>query len=77
MHSKRMAATERGAAQVPDPAAGFRVGHARHTGAPTGCTVILCPEGTVAGVDVRGILEMLSKTYRANRIVSEVRAAQL
>ena len=49
-----MAATERGVAQVRDPAAGFRVGHARHADAPTGCTVILCPEGTVAGVDVRG-----------------------
>ena len=54
MHSKRMAATERGVAQVRDPAPGFRVGHARHADAPTGCTVILCPEGTVAGVDVRG-----------------------
>ena len=30
------------------------MGHARHADAPTGCTVILCPEGTVAGVDVRG-----------------------
>ena len=54
MHSRRMAATERRAAQIPDPAPGFRVGHARHADAPTGCTVILCPEGTVAGVDVRG-----------------------
>ena len=34
--------------------AGFRVGHARHPRQFTGCTVILCPEGTVAGVDVRG-----------------------
>ena len=33
---------------------GFRVGHARHPRQLTGCTVILCPEGTVAGVDVRG-----------------------
>ena len=32
----------------------FRVGHACHATALTGCTVILCPEGTVAGVDVRG-----------------------
>ena len=54
MHSRRMAATERDAAQIPDRAEGFRVGHARHAAAPTGCTVILCPEGTVAGVDVRG-----------------------
>ena len=33
---------------------GFQVGHARHPEGLTGCTVILCPEGTVAGVDVRG-----------------------
>ena len=33
---------------------GFRVGHARDSRHLTGCTVILCPEGTVAGVDVRG-----------------------
>ena len=36
------------------PNVGFRVGHAVHPRQPTGCTVILCPEGTVAGVDVRG-----------------------
>jgi L-aminopeptidase/D-esterase-like protein len=36
--------------QIP----GIRVGHASDTGGCTGCTVILCPEGTVAGVDVRG-----------------------
>lgn len=33
---------------------GFRLGHAQNTEAATGCTVILCPEGAVAGVDVRG-----------------------
>lgn len=33
---------------------GFRVGHASDTVGCTGCTVILCPEGTVGGVDVRG-----------------------
>lgn len=54
LHSRSMADTERDAAPIPDPAEGFRVGHARHAAAPTGCTVILCPEGTVAGVDVRG-----------------------
>ena len=36
------------------PDARFRVGHAEHPQQLTGCTVILCPEGTVAGVDVRG-----------------------
>ena len=33
---------------------GFRVGHWTDLDAGTGCTVILCPEGAVAGVDVRG-----------------------
>jgi L-aminopeptidase/D-esterase-like protein len=33
---------------------GFRVGHRSDTEGCTGCTVILCPEGTVGGVDVRG-----------------------
>ncbi len=33
---------------------GFKVGHAQDTDAATGCTVILCPPGTVGGVDVRG-----------------------
>ena len=32
----------------------FLVGHAERRGHHTGCTVILCPPGTVAGVDVRG-----------------------
>jgi L-aminopeptidase/D-esterase-like protein len=34
--------------------AGLRVGHFTDTRRPTGCTVILTPDGTVAGVDVRG-----------------------
>jgi L-aminopeptidase/D-esterase-like protein len=33
---------------------GFRLGNAHNLAAATGCTVILCPEGAVAGVDVRG-----------------------
>lgn len=33
---------------------GFRVGHATHLAGATGCTVILCPEGTVGGIDQRG-----------------------
>ena len=35
-------------------ASGFLVGHAERRAHHTGCTVILCPPGTVAGVDVRG-----------------------
>lgn len=33
---------------------GLSVGHCTDTRRPTGCTVVLCPEGAVAGVDVRG-----------------------
>ena len=33
---------------------GIEVGHAQNEGALTGCTVILCRKGAVAGVDVRG-----------------------
>lgn len=33
---------------------GFRVGHAQTLDGPTGCTVVLCPLGTVGGVDQRG-----------------------
>jgi len=33
---------------------GIKVGHATDMDALTGCTVILCEEGAVAGVDVRG-----------------------
>src|SRR5512144_1088554 len=33
---------------------GIQVGHAQDESALTGCTVILCREGAVAGVDVRG-----------------------
>ena len=33
---------------------GLSVGHFTHPKRPTGCTVVLCPPGAVAGVDVRG-----------------------
>ena len=33
---------------------GFAVGHADHPWHPTGVSVVLCPAGTVAGVEVRG-----------------------
>lgn len=33
---------------------GFLIGHADDQVAKTGCTVLLCPEGAIAGVDVRG-----------------------
>ncbi|MCJ7825810.1 MAG: P1 family peptidase [Anaerolineales bacterium] len=34
--------------------AGIRVGHAHDAEAITGCTVVLCPQGAVGGVDQRG-----------------------
>jgi L-aminopeptidase/D-esterase-like protein len=33
---------------------GLLVGHDQDPRRPTGCTVVLCPQGVVAGVDVRG-----------------------
>src|SRR5512147_2837668 len=33
---------------------GIEVGHAQDENALTGCTVILCRQGVIAGVDVRG-----------------------
>ena len=34
--------------------AGLAVGHATRSDRPTGCTVVLCPQGVVCGVDQRG-----------------------
>lgn len=34
--------------------AGLAVGHFTEARRPTGCTVVLCPQGVVCGVDVRG-----------------------
>lgn len=34
--------------------AGLAVGHFTDTRRPTGCTVVLCPQGATCGVDVRG-----------------------
>ena len=33
---------------------GFRIGHSQDKEGGTGCTVILCPQGATAGVEVRG-----------------------
>lgn len=33
---------------------GIRVGHITHAEGGTGCTVVLCPDGTVGGIDQRG-----------------------
>lgn len=34
--------------------AGLQVGHAAVAGRPTGCTVVLCPQGVICGAAVRG-----------------------
>ena len=58
---------------------GIAVGHAQDKVARTGCTVILCPEGAVAGADVRGSapgtreLEVLKPV----RLVQEIQAIAL
>lgn len=53
---------------------GVEVGHATHPAEKTGCTVILCREGAVAGVDVRGSApgtretDLLRPTYMIRKI---------
>ena len=33
---------------------GIRVGHAQDFSSKTGCTIVLCPDGAIAGMDIRG-----------------------
>jgi L-aminopeptidase/D-esterase-like protein len=53
---------------------GFKIGHAQNEAGATGCTVILCEKGAVAGVDVRGgapatrETELLNPVNMADRI---------
>jgi len=55
---------------------GFLVGHAHDFERVTGCTVILCPPGTVGGVDVRGSAAGTRQLDALNglHIVNEVNA---
>lgn len=48
-----MSSPERHPGHLTD-VAGLAVGHFTDTRRPTGCTVVLCPQGVVCGVDVRG-----------------------
>lgn len=59
--------------------AGVRVGHWTDRAAATGCTVILCPPGTVGGVDVRGAAPGTRETelLRPGNLVQEVHAIVL
>ena len=58
---------------------GIRVGHWTDRRAATGCTVILCPPGTVGGVDVRGAAPGTRETelLRPGNLVEEVHAIVL
>jgi len=58
---------------------GISVGHAQHDTALTGCTVILCPKGAVAGVDQRGGAPGTRETdlLRPMHLVNKVHAVLL
>lgn len=58
---------------------GIQVGHATDTDARTGCTVIICPEGATAGVDVRGAAPGTRETesIRPGRLIQKVHAVLL
>ena len=58
---------------------GITVGHATNTAARTGCTVILCPSGATAGVDVRGAAPGTRETdaLRSGRLVQKAHAVLL
>ena len=59
--------------------AGISVGHWSDPDAATGCTVVLCPPGTVGGVETRGGASGTAQTdsLRAGRLVREVHAVLL
>ncbi len=59
--------------------AGIKVGHLTDSRRPTGCTVILCEEGAVGGVDVRGAAPGARETDLLNPIntVQQVHAVVL
>lgn len=58
---------------------GIRVGHATNTDSATGCTAILCPPGTVGGVDQRGGAPGTRETdlLRPMHLVEHVNAVML
>ncbi len=58
---------------------GIKVGHFTHGRRPTGCTVVLCEKGAVAGVDVRGSAPGTRETDLLNPIntVQQVHAVLL
>ena len=58
---------------------GILVGHSTNTDAATGCTVILCEDGAVGGVDVRGSAPGTRETdlLRPTALVNEVHGVLL
>src|SRR6202166_4043624 len=66
----RIQAAMKGLTDIP----GIRVGHASDFDALTGCTVILCDGGAVAGVDIRGSatgteeMDVMSPGHVADRV---------
>jgi L-aminopeptidase/D-esterase-like protein len=74
----------RASADAPDPGAitdvaGLRVGHFTDERRPTGCTVVLCDGGAVAGVCVRGGAPGTRETdlLRPGQLVEQVHALLL
>ena len=58
---------------------GLSVGHFTHPSRPTGCTVVLCGEGAVGGVDVRGAAPGTRETdlLAPSNLVEKVHAVML
>jgi len=58
---------------------GIKVGHYTYKGAATGCTVILCEQGAVGGVDVRGSAPGTRETdlLRPMNLVEKIQAVLL
>ncbi len=58
---------------------GIRVGHFTDSRRPTGCSVVLCPEGAVAGVDVRGAAPGTRETdlLHPSNLVQQIHAVML
>ncbi|WP_425260786.1 P1 family peptidase [Rubrivivax sp. RP6-9] len=59
--------------------AGLAVGHHTEQARATGCTVVLCPQGAVCGVDVRGAAPGTRETdlLRPDNLVEQVHAVLL
>ena len=58
---------------------GIQIGHFTDTRRPTGCSVVLCPEGAVGGVDVRGAAPGTRETdlLHPSNLVQEVHGVML